>query len=448
MIDPKKYNIMIWATRPYSVMWGQGYCGYLTRYGTEFLCLARTDGGKADYFTDKDSFEEACRRFGKDLLENSRDFLDKYEIRKKKVFDISIQLSKKAGRVSDKKLAEIYSEYWEIQRDFEPYLMFVHFTERFLEPMMKEKFPEQFDIITGLSKPLEYLNMEKASFTKSPKEMAKRFGYLNTYAFLGEPYDEKFFRDYKADRKELQKKLSDIAENKRKFDVFIKTMKGEDKRLCELLNGMVFIRTDRIDAWKRHSVMLYPFITYLAKKISPKIGKDEIAMMTRDEINNLLLHGKHPSVKELLIRSKSQDFMVIFTRKGIKMIDDAKLKRDIIKRYEDSIRIDKVVRGMSACKGIIKGIVKIYTGPKSIGKDESGFIMVAKHTSPQDLPYMKKAIAIVTDEGGVTSHAAIVSRELNIPGIVGTKIATKSFKDGDYVEVDADNGIVRKIKPE
>ena len=59
---------------------------------------------------------------------------------------------------------------------------------------------------------------------------------------------------------------------------------------------------------------------------------------------------------------------------------------------------------------------------------------------------LAKAITIVTDEGGLTSHAAIVSRELGIPCILGTKVATKVLKDGDLVEVDAEKGVVRKIK--
>ena len=57
---------------------------------------------------------------------------------------------------------------------------------------------------------------------------------------------------------------------------------------------------------------------------------------------------------------------------------------------------------------------------------------------------MEKAAAIVTDIGGITTHAAIISRELGIPCIIGTKIATKLLKDGDYIEVDAENGIVKK----
>ena len=66
-------------------------------------------------------------------------------------------------------------------------------------------------------------------------------------------------------------------------------------------------------------------------------------------------------------------------------------------------------------------------------------------TSPDYMVAVKKAAAIVTDEGGVTCHAAIVSRELKIPCIVGTKNATKALKTGDLVEVDADNGVVRLL---
>ena len=73
-------------------------------------------------------------------------------------------------------------------------------------------------------------------------------------------------------------------------------------------------------------------------------------------------------------------------------------------------------------------------------------ILVAPMTSPEYIFAMKKAKAIITDTGGLTSHAAIVSRELKILCLVGTKIATKVLKDGDIVEVDAIQGKVRKLK--
>jgi pyruvate,water dikinase len=66
-------------------------------------------------------------------------------------------------------------------------------------------------------------------------------------------------------------------------------------------------------------------------------------------------------------------------------------------------------------------------------------------TDPHYLPIMKKAAAFVTDEGGLLCHAAIVARELKKPCVISTKVATKIFKDGDLVEVDANRGIIRKI---
>ena len=74
-----------------------------------------------------------------------------------------------------------------------------------------------------------------------------------------------------------------------------------------------------------------------------------------------------------------------------------------------------------------------------------GDILVSHATDPRYVSIMKKAAAIVADVGGITCHAAIVSRELNIPCVIGTKIATRVLKDGDKVEVDATNGIVKII---
>jgi pyruvate,water dikinase len=67
-------------------------------------------------------------------------------------------------------------------------------------------------------------------------------------------------------------------------------------------------------------------------------------------------------------------------------------------------------------------------------------------TTPDFVPAMKKAVAFITDEGGITSHAAIVARELKKPCIIGAKIATRALKDGDLIEVDANRGVVKILK--
>jgi phosphohistidine swiveling domain-containing protein len=122
---------------------------------------------------------------------------------------------------------------------------------------------------------------------------------------------------------------------------------------------------------------------------------------------------------------------------------------DVLKKIEEDI-ISKnsilEVKGQTAFKGKIKGIVRIVIKSEDFSKFTDGEILVTHMTRPEFVPLMKKASAIITDEGGITCHAAIVARELSKPCIIGTKNATQILKDGDLVEVDADNGVVRIIK--
>lgn len=99
-----------------------------------------------------------------------------------------------------------------------------------------------------------------------------------------------------------------------------------------------------------------------------------------------------------------------------------------------------ILSGTSASPGIGTGPVKILKSPKEINKIQKGDVLVAPMTSPDYVPAMKKSAAIITDQGGETSHAAIVSRELGIPCVVGTKDATKRLKDGMIVSVDGASG--------
>jgi len=104
---------------------------------------------------------------------------------------------------------------------------------------------------------------------------------------------------------------------------------------------------------------------------------------------------------------------------------------------------DKIVaRGLGSSPGIGKGKVTILASPKEIGKIQKGDVLVTEMTTPDFVPAMKKASAIVTNSGGMTCHAAIVSREMGIPCIVGTKNGTQVLHDGQFVTVDATRGIV------
>ena len=101
------------------------------------------------------------------------------------------------------------------------------------------------------------------------------------------------------------------------------------------------------------------------------------------------------------------------------------------------------LKGMVACKGIVRGKAKIVIIPDDIQKVEVGDILVAPETSPDFFPAMARSGGIITNRGGVTSHAAIVSRELGKPCIVGVKDATTLLHDGEEIVLDAENGEVR-----
>lgn len=115
-----------------------------------------------------------------------------------------------------------------------------------------------------------------------------------------------------------------------------------------------------------------------------------------------------------------------------------------IKKEEKAVKIEAepILKGLGASPGVGEGIVKIIRTVADMSKVQKGDVLVAQMTNPDLVPAMQKAVAIITDEGGVTSHAAIVSREMGVPCVVGTKEATKKLKDGDEVTVDGSAGFV------
>lgn len=110
--------------------------------------------------------------------------------------------------------------------------------------------------------------------------------------------------------------------------------------------------------------------------------------------------------------------------------------------HEESVEEEPILTGLGASPGIGSGPVKIVRGVKDLGKVVQGDVLVTRMTTPDYVPLMLKTAGIVTDEGGMTSHAAIVSRELGVPCVVGTSNATRVLKDGAVASVDGSRGLV------
>ncbi len=116
---------------------------------------------------------------------------------------------------------------------------------------------------------------------------------------------------------------------------------------------------------------------------------------------------------------------------------------DKIDRFIHAVTETEIIKGSTAFPGHAKGTVRIIFDPTKADNFQDGDILVTRMTRPEYLLIMKKAAAIVTDAGGILSHVAITSRELKKPCVIGTNKATKILKDGDLVEVDANQETIR-----
>ncbi|MEA3463923.1 MAG: PEP-utilizing enzyme, partial [Patescibacteria group bacterium] len=171
----------------------------------------------------------------------------------------------------------------------------------------------------------------------------------------------------------------------------------------------------------------------------------DLMFYTPDELKNLYKKEKKVSKDELIRRKK---LFLIYLKDGKIYFFSGKKARNIINKEIDK-KSDKQniksIKGNVAFKGKVKGRVKIINNSREMKKMKKGDIIVSVMTAPRIYPALTKAKGIVTDEGGIVCHAAIVSRELKIPCIVGTKNASKILKYGDMIELDANKGEVKII---
>lgn len=174
-------------------------------------------------------------------------------------------------------------------------------------------------------------------------------------------------------------------------------------------------------------------------RIYPKLGELSEALLVEEIASNQL-----PARRELQARMKKYSYAnaKLYPGKGISDMEKIFGIKIVASGKKEILEF----KGQVAYPGFVKGRVRILMKREEVFKLKKGEILVSPMTMPDYVPAMKRAAAIVTEEGGVTCHAAIVARELKKPCIIGTKIATQVLKDGDMVKVDANNGIVTIIK--
>ncbi|MFA5303775.1 MAG: phosphoenolpyruvate synthase [Candidatus Nanoarchaeia archaeon] len=173
-----------------------------------------------------------------------------------------------------------------------------------------------------------------------------------------------------------------------------------------------------------------------------QVLKDEVILKLAKIIKSIEDHYDFPQDIEWAVENNE---IFITQSRPITTLDN--LKKDVVSDKEKEGKED-ILHGLGASPGVAVGKVVKIKSVDELDKIKPGDIMVTKMTDPNMVPAMKKASGIITDEGGMTCHAAIVSRELGTPCIVGTQKATALLKDGDVVTMDATNGVVYMGKSE
>jgi len=215
-----------------------------------------------------------------------------------------------------------------------------------------------------------------------------------------------------------------------------------DRMILSFPKRLIETKAIRKDAMYFGSVAIEKVCKEIAKRLG--IGFDQVRYMMQSEVL-ASLEGK---ITDFKVFEDRIEFCVFLLLKG-KCV--SLVGKEAKEWYEENMKqfsskeVSTLI-GTPVFSGFVKGRVRLINHPNEMLKMNPNDILVSHATNPNLLPAMAKAAAIITDMGGITCHAAIVSREFRIPCVVGTKIATQVLKDGDLVEVDAEKGTIKILE--
>ncbi|OGY94910.1 MAG: hypothetical protein A2406_01320 [Candidatus Komeilibacteria bacterium RIFOXYC1_FULL_37_11] len=330
----------------------------------------------------------------------------------------------------------------------------------------KNDVPKYYSLVLTSTK-IDLLEREEIALLKLSAKKAinskQLIDHAINYAFhyLCGYNDEKILSSLKQRILDLKKKYKSDSLYINKFSKERRSLMNQRNRIMkkliknkQLVNTIQFLREQgrlRFEYKEWFFGAEYKFL-YIFKEIAKRLGislEDYFLSYRIDDTIKFLQNDIKVSQTTIYERSK---IFIFYQNKGKKYFysgKSAEEKEEVL--MGTAIKQESVVRGVSANPGKVSGKVRIIL-PKSfehiqraLTYFQQGEVLITTMTQPSLISIMKRACAMVTNQGGITSHAAIISREFDIPCIVGTHIATEVFKDGDMVEVDADHGIVRKL---
>lgn len=286
------------------------------------------------------------------------------------------------------------------------------------------------------------------------KKHSKKYFWMHNNYYTTEVLNENFFlkelkdllSKYKQPEKylrEMEKLDKELISNKKSIIDKLKLNK-KDKKLVKIIDDFGWFQDER----KKDNMIANHYLDILLNEIGKR---SKLSLM---EVKFTIPYETEPILKGIFdkgeISKRMKNCLIVW--EGDKDTYEIYTGKDAIQKekqlFSGKVGVHEVteIEGMTANTGRVRGYVHVTMSAKEAKNIKKGEILVTSMTSPDFIAGIKNAAAIVTNEGGVTCHAAIISREFGIPCVIGTKIATQILKTGDYIEVDGIHGAVRILK--
>ncbi len=352
-----------------------------------------------------------------------------------------------------------------------PYVMAPHAIERYFEKEIRRQVnPKTADVLllpTITSDPERNnalklaAQAKKGGFDKKFEDLLtahwQNFTWLPLWDIKAAPLTKDYFRQ---EIENILEKIADPArellqletndherqQNLQKTLNKIKASRGL-RDLVYLLQEYIFLRTYRKNAICQAHYYHLPLLHEIARRL--KLTAEEIKFLSYDEIRKGLCQELSEKVLKKMAQDRQNGWGVLTWEGKTSTVTGAKRIVETLEQYRivsPASISHKILHGSIACKGKVIGKVKVIHHLSELVKIQTGDILVTKMTTPDYMMAINKCVGIITDEGGITCHAAIVSREFSIPCLVATHQATKILHDNDVVELDANNGVVRVVE--
>jgi phosphohistidine swiveling domain-containing protein len=298
------------------------------------------------------------------------------------------------------------------------------------EPITSSRITDNEVELCRISKIPDKEEREKAL----EKHAAEFFWVRNNYLYAT-PLAVEDFREQIESVTEF--KTLDYEQIKKDKAALIKELELDDDTV-ELIHHIEFF-VDFQDERKREILIAMSYMQKMAHELARRYGIKHVKYLVREDITKEFLSSD--DVNKIL-DERWKGVLIVADKDGNHVITGKvleEIEKGMSAQHENGA---DAIHGMTASSGTAVGYAVVVKTQEALQKVKEGDILIAPMTRPEFVPAMKKAAAIVTDEGGITCHAAIVSRELGIPCVIGTKTATKVIQTGDLVEVKGNHGLV------